>query len=431
MMTCPESTFSHDPLLVCCRLCRLSFFCAFLGWFALAPLMPVIKPSLGLSDDDVYTANITSVLMTVFARFAVGPLCDEYGPRILQTGLLTWGGIACGLCPLINNAGSLITLRLFVGVVGSTFVCTQYWGSQLFVGELVGTAQATSGGWGNLGGGVTQLFMPVMFEAMKAAGASEDRAWRLALIFPAVFLLIIAALLFTFAKDSPRGNYKDLVAAGVKQKVTATKSAKEGFADPATWVLFLQYACCFGVELTVNNTMTSYFVNKFGLGLVTAGTIAMCFGLMNIFARACGGMLSDYLESQYKMKGRLVAQGVCLFFEGIMLMIFSRMNTVPSAVVMLICFSIFVQSSEGTTYAIVPYVVPDATGAVSGVVGAGGNCGAVIWGLIFLLSGMDASDCYLTIGIIVLCSSLLTPFIWIKGPHNGIFCNPRMTLEVK
>ena len=104
--------------------------------------MPVIKADLGLTDADVWTANITSVLMTVFARFLIGPLCDEYGPRRLQTAILTWGAVTTALCPLINGPVSLILIRLMIGAVGSAFVCTQYWGSSMFVTNIVGTAQA-------------------------------------------------------------------------------------------------------------------------------------------------------------------------------------------------------------------------------------------------------------------------------------------------
>mmetsp|Transcript_31471 Transcript_31471/g.63933 ORF Transcript_31471/g.63933 Transcript_31471/m.63933 type:complete len:489 (+) Transcript_31471:491-1957(+) len=419
------------PHMVSFHMSWLSFFVAFLGWFALAPLMPVIKKDLGLTESDVWTANITSVLTTVFARFLIGPMCDEYGPRRLQTGILLWGACATALCPLINSASSLIVIRLFIGVVGSTFVPTQYWGSSMFASNIVGQAQAISGGWGNTGGGVTQLFMPLMFEAMKAGGASDGAAWRLALIIPSVLLFLTAAAIFIFSNDCPRGDFVDLVKAGTKAKVSATSSAKKGYGDPASWVLAAQYAGCFGVELTVNNSMTSYFVNKFGLGLVSAGSIASCFGLMNLFARALGGILSDYANKKLQMRGRLIAQMFCLFFEGIMLVIFSRMETVASAVPMLICFSVFVQSAEGTTYAIVPSVVPEAKGAVTGVVGAGGNMGAVCWGLIFLFSGFTPSDCYMTIGFIVMGLSLLTPLIFLKGNHDSVFgYNPRKTLVV-
>ncbi|RLN59719.1 hypothetical protein BBJ28_00026016, partial [Nothophytophthora sp. Chile5] len=37
----------------------------------------------------------------------------------------------------------------------------------------------------------------------------------------------------------------------------------------------------------------------------------------------------------------------------------------------------------GSTYGIVPYVLPAFTGATSGFVGAGGNVGALCWSLMF------------------------------------------------
>jgi NNP family nitrate/nitrite transporter-like MFS transporter len=43
--------------------------------------------------------------------------------------------------------------------------------------------------------------------------------------------------------------------------------------------------------------------------------------------------------------------------------------------------------SEGATYSVVPFVSKNALGAVSGIVGAGGNFGAVSAG--FLLKGFD------------------------------------------
>merc|ERR1719382_1552278 len=50
----------------------------------------------------------------------------------------------------------------------------------------------------------------------------------------------------------------------------------------------------------------------------------------------------------------------------------------PVATVMLVCFSIFVNMAEGTSYGIVPYMIPKDLAIVSAVVGAGGTLGAVI-----------------------------------------------------
>merc|ERR1719197_1454486 len=46
----------------------------------------------------------------------------------------------------------------------------------------------------------------------------------------------------------------------------------------------------------------------------------------------------------------------------------------------MICFSICVQMAEGLHFGIVPYISRPALGVVSGMVGAGGNTGALIGG---------------------------------------------------
>ena len=50
-------------------------------------------------------------------------------------------------------------------------------------------------------------------------------------------------------------------------------------------------------------------------------------------------------------------------------------------------FSLLVQSSEGATYGVVPFVSKRSMGVVSGVVGAGGNTGSVITQALFFSGG--------------------------------------------
>ena len=133
------------------------FFMAFVSWFAFAPLMKEIKKDLGMTKNEVYNANISSVSSTVVSRFIVGPLCDTFGARIISTTLLIMGCIPTFFGGLVNSAVDVAVIRFFIGVMGATFVCTQFWSSQIFAKEFVGTANATTGGWGNLGGGVTQV----------------------------------------------------------------------------------------------------------------------------------------------------------------------------------------------------------------------------------------------------------------------------------
>ncbi len=71
----------------------MAFFVCFFAWFAVAPLMPVIKGDLKLTADQIANINIAAVGITILVRMAIGPLCDKYGPRIAYTVLLALGAI--------------------------------------------------------------------------------------------------------------------------------------------------------------------------------------------------------------------------------------------------------------------------------------------------------------------------------------------------
>ncbi len=64
-------------------------------------------------------------------------------------------------------------------------------------------------------------------------------------------------------------------------------------------------------------------------------------------------------------------------------MFFSQMQVLALAIAIMLVFSLFVQMAEGATFGIVPFVNKKALGAVAGIVGAGGNAGAVAAGFLF------------------------------------------------
>ena len=134
-----------------------SFFIAFFIWFSAAPLLSEIKDTLNLTKQEVWNSSIAGVGSTIVMRFINGPLCDKYGPRIMMSAILFFACIPTALTGTVQNATDLLIVRMFIGVGGSTFVMCQYWTSRQFTREVVGTANALVGGWGNLGGGVTQL----------------------------------------------------------------------------------------------------------------------------------------------------------------------------------------------------------------------------------------------------------------------------------
>jgi NNP family nitrate/nitrite transporter-like MFS transporter len=290
-----------------------------------------------------------------------------------------------------------------------------------FTKEIVGTTNALVGGWGNVGGGVTQIVMgTVLFPLFRDAfySGNSEKAWRTVCVVPAFVAFMTGLIVLHTSEDCPEGNYKELKKTGRMPEISAAASFRKGAVNLNTWLLYIQYGCCFGVELTMNNAATSYFVDEFGLPTATASAVASIFGFMNIFARGLGGFVSDKAMGKIGMKGRILTQMFFLLLEGACIFIFALMEDLWSAILMLTIFSIFVQAAEGSTYGIVPYVNPSAPGAVSGIVGAGGPSGAVAFGFGFLFLS-DIQHAYFLMAGGVIVSGLLSLFINIKG-HGGL-----------
>jgi MFS transporter, NNP family, nitrate/nitrite transporter len=160
-----------------------------------------------------------------------------------------------------------------------------------------------------------------------------------------------------------------------------------------------------------------YFKDQFGLSTETAAAMASIFGWMNLFARGLGGFISDVVNSRYGMKGRIITQALMLFAEGVLVIVFANCQSLGAAITTLVFFSLFVQACEGTSYAIVPYVDPPFTGSTTGIIGAGGNVGAVCFGLAF--RELPYKDAFLLMGLSILASAVSSIFIVIPG-HAGI-----------
>ena len=147
-----------------------AFFLCFFAWFGIAPLMVVVRDELGLTKTQVGNTIIASVAVTIIARLAIGWLCDRIGPRITYTWLLLLGSLPVMGIGFADSYYSFLLFRLAIGVIGASFVITQYHTSVMFAPNCVGTANATSAGWGNLGGGVTNMVMPLDVRCIRRLG---------------------------------------------------------------------------------------------------------------------------------------------------------------------------------------------------------------------------------------------------------------------
>jgi NNP family nitrate/nitrite transporter-like MFS transporter len=401
------SDFTSPPMRAF-HMSWFAFFICFFGWFGLAPLMPVIRQELHLTKAQIGNLTIASVAITVVVRMLIGFLCDRIGPRRAYTWLLILGSIPVMCVGFAHDYQTFLLFRLAIGAIGASFVITQYHTSIMFAPNIVGTANAAAAGWGNLGGGVTQMVMPLLFAAFVSLGASNWLGWRIAMFVPGVIMLLTGIAYYTLTQDTADGDFAELRARG---ELTDKASAKGAFAaaarDRRVWALFVIYAACFGMELTIDNIAALYFTDNFHLGLTAAGMVAGSFGMMNIFARALGGIVSDRCHKSSGLRGRALLLGGTILCEGLALMIFSQMRWLPLAIGAMMLTGLFIKMSNGATYAVVPFVNRKALGAVAGIVGAGGNLGSVLAGFLFKGS-MPWTQALLVLGITVCAISVLS-----------------------
>ena len=375
----------------------MAFFLAFFGWFGIAPMMAIVRDDLQLTKTEIGNTVIASVAATIVARLVVGWLCDRIGPRVTYSALLIIGSIPVMTIGLANNYESFLLFRLAIGIIGASFVITQYHTSVMFAPNVVGTANATTAGWGNMGGGVTQMAMPLVLAVIVALGATDVIGWRIAMVAPSVALFFMGIAYFKFTQDSPSEQAEE--ERSKEPPGARTKAFLEAAKDRRVWALFMIYGACFGVELTMNNIAALYYHDRFGVGM--AGLIAGLFGLMNLFARSLGGFVGDKVGIRFGLRGRTLFLGSVLLVEGIALAVFPRMDILPLAIGAMLVFSLFVQMSEGATFSVVPFINQKALGAVAGIVGAGGNAGAVAAGFLFRMESLSTEMALLYLGAIV------------------------------
>lgn len=398
------------PQMRAFHLSWFAFHVCFFGWFGIAPLMAVVRDDLNLTKTQIGNTIIASVAITIVVRLVIGLLCDRIGPRKAYTWLLCLGAVPVMSIGFADSFESFLLARLAIGAIGASFVITQYHSTMMFAPNVVGTANATTAGWGNLGGGTTQILMPLVFSGVLMLGVNEALGWRLAMVVPGVVLFLTGIAYYRFTQDAPDGNFSELRARGELPPATREHGAFQSFVaaakDIRVWALFVVYAACFGVELTINNIAAIYFFDTFSLDLATAGLIAGLFGLMNLFARTLGGVFSDLFARNGGLKGRVRWLFIALFCEGVALIGFAQMQTLAIAIGIMLVFSLFVQMAEGATFGVVPFINRKALGAVAGIVGAGGNAGAVAAGFLFRSESLSYQQGLFYLGLAVIAASL-------------------------
>ncbi|KAK6348794.1 hypothetical protein TWF730_009564 [Orbilia blumenaviensis] len=453
------------------------FMIAFLSWYAFSPLLSVsIKKDLHLSPAEVANSNVLALTATLLVRLVVGPLCDKFGPRYVFVGTLLVGAIPTFLAGTVQNATGLMLIRFFIGILGGAFVPCQVWSTGFFDKNVVGAANAITAGIGNAGGGITYFVMPAIYDSfVRDRGLSSHVAWRVSYVVPGILIVAMALAILAFGEDTPNGPWKNRgIVNGVDttgegegiivdaiEPPTATKVSRESSvsdekkgdievaSDPQidavavasheviqkpslreavpvvlsleTLNLCFGYFNSFGAELAINSILGAYYLKNFPeLGQTGAANWAAMFGLLNVVTRPLGGFVSDALYKRWPSlwvkklfnTGLNVLAGVFAIIIGVL-----DPHHRPTLVALVALLAIPMEMGNGSNFSLVPHVHPHANGILSGLVGAFGNLGGIIFAVIFRYNGTNYPKVFWIIGAIMIGMNVVTA--WIRPIPKG------------
>jgi MFS transporter, NNP family, nitrate/nitrite transporter len=441
-----------------------AFFLSFVVWFSHAPLMASIRDTFGLSSQEVKILLILNVALTIPARIIIGMLVDNFGPRKVYSSLLFLSSFACIFFARAESFETLALARFMLGFVGAGFVIGIRMISEWFPAKQVGLAEGIYGGWGNFGSAAAALTLPAL-----ALFYGGDDGWRYAIGTTGVIIFIYAFIYYASVTDIPEGStyFKPNKSGGLEVTsrgdfffyllmniplytalavltwklstlelltnsvammiymgllcIYAFQTYKiyhvnahifnEPVADIHRYkfkqvaILDLAYMVTFGSELAVVSMLPLFFLDTFEISQIEAGMLASGFAFMNLVARPTGGWFSD----KFGRKRSLII-ALCGLSVGYFLM--SQINSsweIPVAVVVTMTCSFFVQSGEGTVFAVVPLVQRRLTGQIAGMAGAYGNVGAV--GFLTVLSFVTPQIFFLVIAGAAIVTLLAVMFL--------------------
>jgi NNP family nitrate/nitrite transporter-like MFS transporter len=90
------------------------------------------------------------------------------------------------------------------------------------------------------------------------------------------------------------------------------------------------------------------------------------------------------------------------------------------AIACMLFFALFLKMANGGTYSIVPFINKEAIGSVAGIVGAGGNIGAMLVGFLFKSAAISYAQAFVYIGMGVAAIGLVVMLVNLKNIRKEV-----------
>ena len=472
MKTADLFRFSR-PEIKALHLTWIAFFLCFYTWFNMAPLATTMLKSVAwLNEEQIKLFAICNVALTIPARVLAGMAMDRWGPRRVFSAMMIAMAAPGFLFAFGETFVQLLIARLVLGCIGASFVVGIHMTALWFQPKDIGFAEGFYAGWGNFGSAAAMALPSIAFYLF-----GGEMGWRYAIATNSIVLLAYGIFYGFAISDGPddavlrkprkvaamevssrgdmiklilwtlpmvgglsllvwkiqRGGILGPIGAGIAYGLIVVvilyqiyqilkvnlPILKQGVPEDDRYdfnnvaALNTTYLANFGAELAVVSMLPAFFELTYGLTPAVAGLIASSFAFVNLFARPLGGVISD------RMKNRKRVMLVYMLGISIGFFMMGQINSawpLPLAVIITVLCSCFVQGAEGATFAIIPMIKRRLTGQISGMAGAYGNVGAVLYLTVY--SFVDARTFFFVIASGAFCSFLFCKR-YLKEPDNA------------
>ncbi|SFR88200.1 MFS transporter, NNP family, nitrate/nitrite transporter [Halomicrobium zhouii] len=402
-------------------LATVGFNFSFLIWFSFAPFTGPMAEEFGLSLAEIGILASSAIWLAPFGRILTGWLSDKFGAPAVFAIVLGYVGVFSIASAFAESYGVFFVTRLIVATAGITFVIGIQHVSEWFEEGQLGTAEGIYAGIGNAGAAGGALVLPRVF-GPDWSGPVFQTNWRAAFFWTGLVSIGLAIAYYALGEAAKSEEKREATAQSATFKQWVHTATRYG-----TVVLALAYVMTFGLELSMNGWLATYYREGFATdNLVLASTFAATFSVAAGLLRPIGGYVSDLLARKEKdilpwFTGRYREQWtfltLCFVVVAMVGMTFAGLS---GEVLVAVGAGFLVGTgcafAEGAIFAQVPAMFPDSSGSVAGIVGGIGTVGGIVYPLVYsstLLPNLHVG--YAIVGASMIPIVLLNA--WVYRPH--------------
>ena len=361
-------------------LSTVSFTICFAVWTIFSIIGVQIQRNLGLNETEFGLLIGTPILTGSLTRLVLGIWADQYGGRIVYTGVMLTAAIATWLLTFAYDYPTFLIAALGVGVAGGSFSVGVTYVSKWFPSDKQGIALGIFGA-GNVGAAVTKFAAPFVMVAW---------GWEAVANIWALAIAVMAIVFWLASNDDPEH------AARLREgrKPDSIGSMLEPLKDIQVWRFSLYYFFVFGAFVALALWLPRYLIGVYGVDIKTAGMIGAAYSVPASVFRAYGGHLSDSYGARRILYWTFgVSVAVCFLLSyppteyvvrGIDGPIRFELETgVFAFTVLVFILGFFMSLGKAAVYKYIPLAYPRHVGSVGGVVGLIGGLGGFVLPIVF------------------------------------------------